>query len=295
LGGPFRGSEALAAGLLTRARLYGPRYRRVYPDVYLPAGRELDPATRSRAAYLLVRDRGGVLAGYAAAAVLGVGCAPEDAPAEVLLATNSRAHPSLRIHRGTATGADLRVVGDVRVTSPLRTAWDLARRLPLVEAVVAVDALAGGVRSAAGGGAVTGGFAPAELLARRAAEPGARGSRRLAEVVALADPRAESPPETRLRLALVRTGLPRPEVQFPVLDEYGFELARADLAYPAAKLAISCDGSTHFEPRRARRDRERDGELAGIGWQTLRLVADDSGIGMPQTTQRVARLLELRI
>jgi hypothetical protein len=310
LGAPFRGTEALAAGLLTRARLYGPRYRRVYPDVYLPADRELDLATRSRAAYLLVRDRGGVLAGYAAAAVLGVDCAPDDAPAEVLLATNSRPHPGLLIHRGTATGADLTVVGDLRVTSPLRTAWDLARRLPLVEAVVVVDALAGGVRgggsgvaggdpaagtgAVTGGGAVAGGFAPAELLARRAAEPGARGSRRLVEAVALADPRAESPPETRLRVALIRAGLPRPEVQFPVLDEYGFELARADLAYPAAKLAIEYDGSTHFEPSRARRDRERDGELAGIGWQTLRVVADDVGIGMLQTTQRVARLLELR-
>jgi hypothetical protein len=315
LSGPFRGTEALAAGLLTRARLYGPRYRRVYPDVYLPADRELDLATRSRAAYLLVRDRGGVLAGYAAAAVLGVDCAPDDAPAEVLLATNSRPHPGLLIHRGTATGADLTVVddtvvGDLRVTSPLRTAWDLARRLPLVEAVVVVDALAGCVRgggsgvaggdpaadtgAVTGGGAVAGGFAPAELLARRAAEPGARGSRRLVEAVALADPRAESPPETRLRVALVRAGLPRPEVQFPVLDEYGFELARADLAYPSAKLAIEYDGSTHFEPSRARRDRERDGELAGIGWQTLRVVADDVGIGMLQTTQRVARLLELR-
>ena len=310
LGAPFRGTEAVAAGLLTRARLYGPRYRRVYPDVYLPTDRELDLATRSRAAYLLVRDRGGVLAGYAAAAVLGADCAPDDAPAEVLLATNSRPHPGLLIHRGTATGADLTVVGDLRVTSPLRTAWDLARRLPLVEAVVVVDALAGCVRgggsgvaggdpaagtgAVTGGGAVAGGFAPAGLLARRAAEPGARGARRLAEVVALADPRAESPPETRLRVALVRAGLPRPEVQFPVLDEYGFELARADLAYPAAKLAIEYDGSTHFEPSRARRDRERDGELAGIGWQTLRLAADDVGIGMLQTTQRVARLLELR-
>jgi hypothetical protein len=178
-----------------------------------------------------------------------------------------------------------------------------------VEAVVVVDALAGCVRggggaaggdpaagtgAVTGGGAVAGGFAPAELLARRAAEPGARGSRRLVEAVALADPRAESPPETRLRVALIRAGLPRPEVQFPVLDEYGFELARADLAYPAAKLAIEYDGAAHFEPRRARHDRERDGELAGIGWQTLRVVADDVGIGMLQTTQRVARLLELR-
>jgi len=92
LGAPFRGTEAVAAGLLTRARLYGPRYRRVYPDVYLPADRPLDLATRSRAAFLLVRDRGGVLAGYSAAALHGADCAPGDAPAEVLLASGTALH-----------------------------------------------------------------------------------------------------------------------------------------------------------------------------------------------------------
>jgi hypothetical protein len=281
---PFRGTEAVAAGLLTRARLYGPRYRRVFPDVYLPADRPLDMVTRARAAFLLVRDRGGVLAGYSAAALHGADCAPPGAPAEALLATNSRPHPGLLIRRGTATGADLGTVGGVRVTSPLRTAWDLARRLPLVEAVVAVDALARAASRT---------FQPAELSVRRAAEPGARGARRLAEVVTLADPRAESPPETRLRVALVRAGGPTPQVQFPVLDEHGFVLARVDLAYPAAKLAIEYDGAGHFDAGRARRDRARDGELAGIGWQTLRLASDDLD-ALPQTTQRVARLLELR-
>jgi hypothetical protein len=32
LNGPFRGSDALAAGLLTRGVLRGPRYRRLFPD-----------------------------------------------------------------------------------------------------------------------------------------------------------------------------------------------------------------------------------------------------------------------
>src|ERR1700754_1386968 len=113
------------------------------------------------------------------------------------------------------------VVGGARVTTPLRTAWDLARRLPLVEAVVAVDALAH-----------SGAFKPADLLARRAMNSGARGCRRLDDVVRLADPRAGSPPETRLRLGLIHAGLSWPSVQHPIRDEYGFVLARADLAYP---------------------------------------------------------------
>jgi very-short-patch-repair endonuclease len=279
---PFRGTEALAAGRLTRARLYGPRYRRVYPDVYLPAGPEPDLATLSRAAFLLVADRGGVLAGYSAAALLGADCASPGAPAEVLVATNSRPHPRLRIRRGRASGADLTVVEGVRVTSPSRTAWDLARRLPVVDAVVALDALAR-----------VGGFAPADLLARASAEPRSRGVRRLADVVAQADPRAESPPETRLRLLLRGAGLPVPEVQYQVRDEYGFVLARVDLAYPAARLAIEYDGSGHLDPRRTLRDRQRDLELADLGWDTMRLGQDDLDTP-PQTAHRVARRLEQR-
>lgn len=295
---PFRGSVAVAAGRLTRAQLFGARFLRVYPDVYVPAGTELDLVTLSRAAYLLVQDRGGVLAGYSAAALLGADCAPANAPAEVMVATNSRAHPRLLIHRGSASGPDLhaadpltrdsRVAGpragdEVRMTSAFRTAWDLARRLPLEEAVVAVDALAR-----------VGGFAPAELLVRRAEQPGARGVRGLAEVVALADPRAESPPETRLRLLLHRAGLPRPEVQFRVEDEYGFVVARVDLAYPDAKLAIEYDGSTHFDHRRALRDRDRDLELGDLGWDTMRFGRDDLE-ARPRTMGRIARRLEVRI
>jgi very-short-patch-repair endonuclease len=45
--------------------------------------------------------------------------------------------------------------------------------------------------------------------------------------------------------------LPAPEVQYHVVDEYGFVLARVDLAYPAARLAIEYDGATHFNRGRA--------------------------------------------
>jgi very-short-patch-repair endonuclease len=58
-------------------------------------------------------------------------------------------------------------------------------------------------------------------------------------------------------------------------------------------LAIEYDGSTHFDRRRALRDRQRDLELSGHGWLTVRLGADDLE-ALPQTAHRVARLLELR-
>ena len=283
LSGPFRGADALLAGLVTHNELYGPRFQRLFHGVFAPADLAIDLAVLGRAAYLVVGHRGGVLAGYSAALALGADCAPAHAPAEVLVPSDARGQPGLLVRRGVVTEAEVTAVDGLRVTSPARTAWDLARRLAVTEATVAVDALAHG-----------GSFTPHDLLQRCRAEPGARGSRRLAEVVELADPRAESPMETRLRLGLVLAGLPRPEVQYPVSDEHGFVLARVDLAYPRARLAIEYDGTVHLGHRRWALDRERDTTLAGLGWETLRLGQNDVGIGMRQTAHRVNGLLALR-
>lgn len=282
LDAPFLGTEAIRAGEVTWGRLRGPAYQRVFPDVYAPATLELDLAARSGGAYLLVRDRGGVLAGYSAALLLGADCAPPGAPAEVIVPGGRRAHPGIRVQRATVPPSDVTTSGGCWLTNPARTAWDLARRLPTVEAIIAVDALAR-----------VGRFDPDALLARRDREPGARGCRHLDHVVALADRRAESPMETRLRVALTRVGLP-PEPQYPVYDEYGFALARVDLAYPEAKLAVEYDGSTHYNRRRAELDHDRDTQLAGQGWQTVRVNRTGMGIALLQTVSQVHRLLVQR-
>ena len=113
------------------------------------------------------------------------------------------------------------------MTTPVRTAYDLARREDLPWSVVAVDALAGRF-----------GFRAAEVLEFARRYPGARGVRRLPGVVALSDPRAESAMETRLRLLLVRGGLPAPAVGYPVADDRARIVATVDLAYPEALVAI---------------------------------------------------------
>jgi very-short-patch-repair endonuclease len=288
LDGPFRGSVAVQRGLLTRGQLYGPRYRRLLPDVYVLVGTKLDLTTRSRAAYLHVAPRGGVLAGYSAAELLGRGCALRRVSAEVLVPRDVRRRSDLLVRRGTVPRSEVVSAGGCRVTCPVRTAWDLARRLPLVDAVVAVDALARR-RSPTDPG-----FDLDGLLAYRAAAPGARSCRVLDRVVALADRRSESVLETRLRLNLVLGGLPVPDVQYRVHDDYGFVLARVDLAYPSARLAIEYDGETHFTPTRSRADRQRDLTLADLGWHTMRLTYDDVDGDPPRTRQRVATLLQAR-
>ncbi|MBO0808345.1 MAG: DUF559 domain-containing protein [Actinobacteria bacterium] len=251
--------------------------------MYVPAGLELSFQTRSRAAFLLVRDRGGVLGGYSAALLLGADCAPPDASVEVIVPIRMGARRGPRIRQDRLGVDEVTEANGCRVTTASRTAWDLARRVTLVEAVVAVDALAR-----------RGSFVPADLLDWRATRPGARGCRRLGRVVALADPRAESPPESRLRVGLVLAGLPAPEVQYGIVDEHGFALARADLAYPEAKLAIEYDGRTHLDPVQTERDRQRDAELAAHGWETLRLGRDQL-YALPQTVQTIRTMLALRL
>jgi hypothetical protein len=61
--------------------------------------------------------------------------------------------------------------------------------------------------------------------------PGVRGLRQLRQTLDLVDGGAESPYESLTRLLLVHAGLPRPQTQIPVLDEYGFVGARIDMGW----------------------------------------------------------------
>ncbi len=100
---------------------------------------------------------------------------------------------------------------------------------------------------------------------------GAHGGRDLAEVLTLVDARAESPMESRVRVALVLGGLP-PEVQYPVVLRG--RRYRMDLAYPGQRVAVEYDGADHRTQRRVRRDLVREAALAAAGWRVLRFDAD---------------------
>jgi hypothetical protein len=253
---PFRGSRAIARGLVTARQLRGARYVRLFPDVYADASLELTYALRSRAGYLLVQGRG-VLCGYSAAELLRAGCGPPDADAEVLLPErDGRRHPGLRVHRGRLFADEVCVVDDVALTTPLFTAWMLACRGSLVDAVVAVDTLAH-----------VHGLDPRDVVQVGYRRVGARGSRRLPEVVRLADPLSGSPMETRIRVAIALAGLPPPVLQYAVGPYF------LDMAYPKLLLGVEYDGRDHLDPDRALRDLAREGYLGRRGWDVLRFPA----------------------
>ena len=261
----FRGTEAIAAGLVTPAMLRGPRFVRLFPDTYVRNGTDPpDLRLRSRAAALYVAGRG-VLSGYSAAELLDASCAPREAPAEVTVpGGRQREHPGLLVHRDVLGPDEVCRAGGAAVTTSRRTAYDLARRLAPedpVEAVVALDALAR-----------VGRFRPDQVLRLAQRYPRARGRRALSGVVDLADARAGSPMETRLRLILVLRGLPRPEVQYPVLHDRRKQAVWLDLAYPEHRIGIEYEGADHTRPERVLRDAGRYTWLVDEGWRMYRFT-----------------------
>ncbi|MEU7813777.1 DUF559 domain-containing protein [Pseudonocardia sp. NPDC049154] len=275
---PFRGSAAVAAGWVTPGQLRGPRFHRLFSDVYVPAAPGLDPshlAVRARGAYLLVEGRGAV-GGWAAAELLGASCGPANALVDLVVPGGTqRGQPGLRVRRGRLLPEETTSVDGVPVTSARRTAFDLACRGPLWDGIVAVDALAR-----------VGEFEPSELLALRTRHLGARGSARLPEIVRRADRRSGSPMETRIRLAIGDAGLPRPVLQHPVGP---YEL---DLSYPLLLLAFEYNGGDHLEPERALRDLAREAHLARAGWRVVRFSAVEVHRHPERVAARVRRELE---
>jgi len=104
---------------------------------------------------------------------------------------------------------------------------------------------------------------------------GSRGLIQLRQVLGLMDGGSESPPETRTRLLLVRSGLPRPETQIVVLNGLGYPFARIDMGYREWKVGVEFDGAQHWtDPARRTADIDRYAELAELGWVIVRVSSN---------------------
>jgi len=263
LTGVFIGSHAISEGVLTRKQLRERGFRRVVHGVYADPGLPLDHQLRCRAVALLL-PRGTAVGGHSAAAWHGAPFAGPHDPVTVLRpATVEWKGPrEAKVHRTDIDHADVEDRDGVPVTSALRTAWDVAALETLGTAVAALDAM---VRT----GAVTMG----ELRTMAAAGTGRRGVTRVRRAVPLVDPRAESPPESRVRVACVLAGLsPVPQYEVWLAGEF---VGRVDLAFPEARLAVEYEGAHHFEGLQIARDDARIERLAAAGWRVIRLSAVD--------------------
>ncbi|GAA4857594.1 hypothetical protein [Actinomycetospora straminea] len=232
-----------------------------------------------RAAALLRARPNGVLAGPTAAAlwigelsglvadddreggsVLVPGLASR--PLEVVVAgRGGRASPGVRVRADRLAPDEVREVvhegvGRLRLTNPLRTSFDLARTLPLDEAVTVVDAI--GARH---------GLESGELRSTAHRHPGVRGRRAVFPVADLVDQGSTSPARTRVRLAIRRAGIDVPLAGRAIIDEDGVIAGVLDLVWP--------DDGCGMQVGRTRPDAAaRAGRLPELGWH-IRLVPDD--------------------
>jgi len=258
---PFTAAEAHDRGV-TRSQLRGSAYRRMGAGIYRWVG--LEESRQVKLAALVRRlPAGAAFSGWTAAWLHGLDPRPRD-PIEVTvpepIGSSRRAGASIRRNALAATEIVLR--SGLPTTSALRTVVDLGARDPITEAVVAADlALHAGVVT------VT------QLREYVAEHRGGKGIAQLRRVIDLAEPKAESAMETRLRMLLVLAGLPRPEAQVSIEDDRGRVLGRPDLLYRAERLAIEYDGENHHH--RLVDDNHRQNRLLSSGLMMLRFTAAD--------------------
>lgn len=234
LTGPFTAAQAESCGVsrtrlatLVRRDLVRPVLRGVYAAAQVVDSIEL----RSAALALVVPDSAVVTDRTAAwlhmVDVLAPSAVHEMPPVEMYSRTGSRLRrPDVSSGERRLRDEDVTVVNGVQATTKLRTALDLGRRLNKFHALAALDAL------------LRAGVDRVELLAGSARFRGERGVVQLRALAPLADPRAESPPESVLRLHWIEAGgMPTPEPQVWVCDRgnrrYRVDIGNEDLRYGA--------------------------------------------------------------
>ncbi len=271
-------SEAIAAGHLTRNDLRR-RHVKVHRNVYVRRGSDLTAVDRAVAAWLW-SGREGVLVGNSAAAVLGAKWTSAEDPAELARIRYS-APPEIVVRSGLLANDEVTPVAGMECTTAARTAYDLGRRLSPERAVTRMDALLNATRT------------PASAVAAIGQRyPGARGIRAFRTAVDLADAGAESPQETRVRLLLVRSGLPRPHTQIPVTEADGRVVRRIDMGWPRWMVGVEYDGEQHFTGADDyAADIERLEFLANRGWTIIRVSARQLRWERPAIVARVERAL----
>ena len=153
------------------------------------------------------------------------------------------------------------MIDDLPLSTPLRTAWDVATLEPLATAVAALDAM---VRADAVD------LPDLRLMADRGAGRfGARASGGPCRSSTLGPSRRA---ESWVRVALVLAGL-APIPQYEVRVD-GI-VSRFDFAWPEAKVALEYEGAYHFEEARSSVTTSACDRLRAAGWIVIRISAAD--------------------
>ncbi len=276
----FVGRDAIRDGLLTRRQLRNPAWRPIIRGVYADSDLHVDHGLKIRAATLAIPSDA-VITGVSAAWMWGVRLATPNDPVDVVTRRRLGLAKRLRVRTSPVPDTDVQETGGVRVTTPLRTAWELALRLSLSEAVTYCDAMAR-----------LGRVDPTGLAGYILDRPGEHGCRIAGRVFSLVDSRSESPQESRLRVHMALADLPPPVPQYEIRLDGEF-VARVDFAWPDLKVAVEYDGIWHADAGQLVRDRERLNRLQAAGWYVHHVTFRDMH-NVERTIAEIRRVLANR-
>jgi predicted transcriptional regulator of viral defense system len=294
--GVFTSQEALRVGYRVediRAELRTRRWLRLRKGVYVGAGSLVSAGARERhlidcVAVLLSLGPGPVLSHASAARlhelVLPRGHSPEVRLSDVDQWRRGRGY---RVAQATISAVETEPWLQFRTTSVPRTLVDCAREWSLTDGVVAIDAALHEKRTTR-----------ADILRAVLGGTHRPGVAQAARALDLSDGRAESPLETRGRLAMLAAGLPGPELQVEIHGPAGL-LGRVDAWYEEAALAIEFDGQVKYtDPRYASSpekvlwdEKRREDAMRACGIRFVRVVNEDLGSPWSRTAARIGGLL----
>jgi hypothetical protein len=186
------------------------------------------------------------------------------------------------VHRRALPPDDVRAQFGLPVTTPERTFMDLAMTLSSEELAVVGDALLHTELST-----------PDTLQNRIGAARRRRGIGVARAVLPLLDGRAQSPPETVVRLRFTAAGLVAVP-QCPVYSSTGELIGHADLGFPNARIAIEYEGRQHAEGEQFDYDIDRYSRFAAAGWLVIRCGRRDLADGSAALIGRVRAALAAR-
>jgi very-short-patch-repair endonuclease len=209
--------------------------------------------------------------GLTAAWLHGLDVDPCD-PIEVTLPRDAgiSGRAGMRVRRSPLPSNDVVRLRGLRATSIVRTLVEVCARLSLTEAVVMVDGALHKHRVTVG-----------QLTSSE--------NTTMKRILRFAEPAAESPMESRLRMALVLGGLPRPKAQVSIYDSDGRFAGRPDLYYEEARLGIEYDGVVHRAS--LAEDNRRQNKLLNAGVRLLRFTGADVLHNPGSVAQQVRSML----
>ena len=183
-----------------------------------------------------------VFSHFAAAALWGIrllGRWPELVDVTLERATGGRSDGRLRRHCTEFDATEIRTIDGLLVTSPAQTVVDLARVLPFMDAVVAMDSALHRRRMPTR-------LATREDIVRIVGNAEGRSGYRMAgAAAAFATHLSDSPKESQSRVLIHLLGFPEPELQHEFMLANGRK-AETDFYWPDCAHIGECDGRAKY-------------------------------------------------